>query len=173
MRFCRNQNLRRAPRGSRFRQIRGRFRPSHEPLPDHGRARSPLRITAPAPFAIERQARPRRLARMPAAFFNWWSSAANGNGTRIDGLPAAASSDTAPAPERQTIRSASAKAAGISAMNALTPRRRPVFANSPQRFVHRQAGLVNDTHRQSGLAKQRPALARRVVKRAASPGCRR
>ena len=39
-----------------------------------------------------------------AAFEVWWSSAAVGSGTRIDGMPAAAISETEEAPAREIIR---------------------------------------------------------------------
>ena len=58
-----------------------------------------------------------------SAFLVWWSSAASGNGTSSDGLPAAASSATVLAPLRARIRSAAAKRAPMSSRNALTCQR--------------------------------------------------
>ncbi len=52
-------------------------------------------ISSPAPASA-----------ITSAFFRWWLSAAVGNGTRIDGLPAAVSSASVVAPARQTTRSA-------------------------------------------------------------------
>jgi hypothetical protein len=46
---------------------------------------------------------------MKRALPAWWSAVACGYGTRIDGMPAAASSKTDP-PERATARSAAARA---------------------------------------------------------------
>ena len=81
--------------------------------------------------------------------------------------PAAASSETAPAPERQTTRSAAANAAGISAMKGTTSPSRPDCAKPSRRSLEaRGAGLMHDAHRKSGLAEQRPTLARRPVQRA-------
>ena len=47
-----------------------------------------------------------------SAFFAWWSAVANGYGTRIAGLPAAASSQTE-LPARASTRSAAEYAAPI------------------------------------------------------------
>ena len=50
----------------------------------------------------------------------WWSSTACGKGTNTAAAPTAASSVTVLAPERQTTRSASAKALAVSSMNGVS-----------------------------------------------------
>ena len=91
-----------------------------------------------------------------------------GNGTRMDGFPAAASSETAPAPDRHTTRSAAAKAAGISAMNGTISPSRPDSAKA-RRAVARTRPARSGARcapGSPGLAEQRPAFARRPVQRA-------
>ena len=54
-----------------------------------------------------------------SAFFAWWSPVANGYGTRIAGLPAAAISHTEP-PERASTRSAAENAAPNRSVSAIS-----------------------------------------------------
>ena len=80
-----------------------------------GAARSPSSsATSRASSAPPSSASSTRSAAPPAtiyrAFLRWWSAVAYGYGTRIAGLPSAASSATEP-PERATTRSAAAMAA--------------------------------------------------------------
>ena len=69
-----------------------------------------------------------------------------------------------PAPERQTIRSAAAKAAGISVKNGTISPSRPDSAKAA-RISSKPArpGLVHESHRKSGLPEQRPTLQGRLV----------
>ena len=136
------------------------------------RARRPVSRTSAnsrSPVISRSAHQPRRAGALAyaSALRNWCWSAAKGNGTRMDGLPAAASSATAPAPERHTIRSAWAKAAGMSSMNgahlALQPARREFGG---QCLGGGAPGLVHDADGQPRFAEQRPALPRGLVQRA-------
>ena len=115
--------------------------PDRRPAPNC--LKQSLSGASPRPEPAARRPRARTLR----ALRNWCWSAAEGNGTRIDGLPAAASSATAPAPARQTTRSAAANAAGMSSRRA-SPRP-PGRTAKPARVSSNRAwpGLVNQPDR--------------------------
>jgi hypothetical protein len=89
-----------------------------------------------------------------SALSNWCWSAANGNGERMEGLPAAASSATAPAPDRHTTKSACGEGGRhvgderqhFAIQTRLLKSRAPFVASGGSALMH-------DAHRQSGLAK--------------------
>jgi len=58
----------------------------------------------------------------------WWSSTANGKGTKIAAAPTAAISVTVLAPARQTITSAAAKALAVSSMKGVSSACTPAAA---------------------------------------------
>ena len=124
---------------------------------DHRRrqaARRSARDRGSAPPAPLRRQRRSALAR-------WWSSAANGYGTRIAGLPSTVSSATVVAPARQTTRSARVIGRAHVVDERRAPRRRTPSAGVARRsaLAVGRTGLMHDAQAGDRRAQRRRRVA--------------
>ena len=150
--------------------------PAHA-LPERPPVRASSATTANSFSPFISASRTRRAApprSMASALRVWWSSAANGNGTRIDGLPG----------RRQLRNRARARAADHQVGRgerrrhvrderhhlALQAGLREALAHL---FERRRAGLMHDAHRQSRSCGTAASFAAPLGSACASPGCRR